>query len=371
MEPNVRRVLAAVPVGMSVATDPQCRRIWPNPVLANWLGVPADPGRPPGMLDEVPTTYRILRDGRAVVDVSELPLQQAVTSRAAVREVELGIVRADGQRKNLLAFAAPTLGDGGEITGAIFTCIELTGRLMGRQYQEVLARVAHELRNPLGPMVTGLDLLRRLLDVGPRVGRVLDGLERQARHMTRLVGDLLDLSAVASGRFQLARSSLDLGPLVSNAAADHATQFERSGIRLTCTRPDRPVIIRGDQSRLTQVIANVLHNALKFTPAGGSVRVQLEVRQEWAELRIRDDGAGIDPVDVATLFQPFTTVAPRKVGRGQGLGVGLTIVREVVDLHGGRVHAESQGSGRGTTVTVCLPLAEHAAGASDDSPLPP
>ena len=227
-----------------------------------------------------------------------------------------------------------------------------------RRKDEFLHMLAHELRNPLAPIFTGLEVLRRAgADREPRE-RAEEMLGRQARHLARLVDDLLDVSRLRRGKVRLRRERLDLARLVRATAEDYRPLFERAGLALAVAVPEIPVWVNGDVTRLAQVFGNLLDNAAKFTDRGGEVRVAVEVDREGgrAAVHVLDTGQGIDPDMLARLFEPFSQ-ADRSLHRvGGGLGLGLTLVRGLTELHGGEVTARSAGAGRGTEFIVRLPL---------------
>lgn len=176
--------------------------------------------------------------------------------------------------------------------------------------------------------------------------------------MKRLIDDLLDVSRIVQGRIQVERRLCDLVAIVRATAADHALAFERSDVRLRVELPDRPLWVMGDRTRLAQVVTNLLSNANKFTPPAGTVTVRLAELPagEEALLTVADTGVGMEPEILAHVFEPFTQ-ADRTIDRSRGgLGLGLAVVKGLVEIHGGTVHAASAGSGRGATFTLRFPL---------------
>ncbi|HEY0711895.1 MAG TPA: ATP-binding protein, partial [Polyangia bacterium] len=213
----------------------------------------------------------------------------------------------------------------------------------------------HELRNPLGAISNALPVMAATRADDPRFQRAHDVALRQVAQQRRLIDDLLDISRIARGKLQLQFKSLDLRKLVTQAVADHQLALENAGLRLSADITDVPLYVEGDGARLTQVIGNLLDNARKFTPRGGSVAVRLVGEGETATLTVSDTGCGIDPDLLAHLFTPFVQ-ADRTLDRSQGgLGLGLALVRGLVELHaGGRITAHSGGLDRGTTFTIHL-----------------
>jgi two-component system CheB/CheR fusion protein len=243
-----------------------------------------------------------------------------------------------------------------------------------RRKDEFLAVLAHELRNPLAPIRNSLFLLGRVEPGTAQAQAKLAVIDRQVRHLTRLVDDLLDVSRISRGKVQLQWTALDLAELVRRAAEDHRDAMLAAGLDLAVEVPEEPLSVEGDATRLAQVTGNLLSNAAKFTHAGGRVVVSLARDGEDAiVLRVRDTGVGIDEAMRARLFEPFAqAVQPLARTRG-GLGLGLTLVRAFAELHGGSVEARSEGAGRGAEFVVRLPLSRaprEAAGEAPRSPPP-
>jgi signal transduction histidine kinase/CheY-like chemotaxis protein len=225
-----------------------------------------------------------------------------------------------------------------------------------RRKDDFIAMLGHELRNPLAPLLVSASLLKASGSEGT-VRRVADVLERQTRHIARLVGDLLDVSRIRRGKVELRRERSDLGALVKRVVEDFVVPPESETISRTVAVPPEPVVCEVDETRIAQVLDNLLSNAVNFSSGDGSVRVALSVEGPWAEISVRDQGVGIPPELLPRLFQPFTR-GDRSHGRAPGgLGLGLSVVKGLVELHGGTVTAASDGVGRGTEVTVRLPLA--------------
>jgi signal transduction histidine kinase len=239
-----------------------------------------------------------------------------------------------------------------------------------RRKDDFLAVLSHELRNPLAPIQNGLYILRRSMPQDERSARALEVIERQARHLERLVGDLLDVTRIARGKVQLKRQRLDLADALRRTADDHRPDFAAKGVAFQVTTPSGPVWVDADPTRLAQIVGNLLVNALKFTDAGRNVSLALAVDGRSATIVVADEGAGIAPHLLPVIFDPFTQ-ADRTLARSQGgLGLGLALVKGMVELHGGEVAATSAGPGRGATFRVRLPLATGAAGAGASPVVP-
>jgi PAS domain S-box-containing protein len=266
------------------------------------------------------------------------------------RHVAFGLVRVDAERSANAALARE------RTARAEADEARAQAESANREKDEFLAMLAHELRNPLGPIVHAAEILGRhdALDAEPR--RAVAMIDRQARHMARLLEDLLDVARITRGRISLRSEPLDLREPVEHAVEAHRAAFEAKKQHLSLVLPDGPVPVLGDPARLQQVVGNLLHNARKYTPAGGAIRVELFRGGSTAEVQVEDDGIGIAREHLQSIFDLFVQANPTLARTEGGLGVGLTLVRGVVDLHGGQVTAASGGIGRGTRFTVSLPL---------------
>ncbi len=224
-----------------------------------------------------------------------------------------------------------------------------------RSRDEFLMKLGHELRGSLAPICNALYLLHHRPEDLSTVLSTLGIFERQVGHLVRLVDDLLDLSRIAQGEVALQREDLDFRRIVEEVVLHRRASFEAASIGLDLHLPEEPLWVRGDRVRLTQVVGNVLDNGLKFTDGGGSVRVRLDDGSEGPVLTIRDTGVGIEPERLAHLFDGFPQ-SDRSLPRGRGgLGIGLTVAKGLLELHGGTIAAVSAGVGKGTEVTLRLP----------------
>lgn len=224
-----------------------------------------------------------------------------------------------------------------------------------RRKNEFLAMLSHELRNPLAPIGNSLFILGHAAPDSDVARHARAVIERQVAHLTRLVGDLLDVTRISRGKIELKCMRLDLADLAQRTVEDHASVFASRSLKVGLQLPPDPVWVHGDPTRLAQVLGNLLHNAAKFTPAGGRVTVSLERDGESAVVSVRDTGIGISPDLAPRVFQPFTQ-ADRSLDRSSGgLGLGLALVKGIVELHGGEVRVSSEGLGRGAEFTLRLP----------------
>jgi PAS domain S-box-containing protein len=233
---------------------------------------------------------------------------------------------------------------------------------------EFLATLAHELRNPLAPIRTGLDLLRMAPRDPEALARVHAMMDRQLGHLIHLVDDLLDIARITRGKIELKREPVDLKTIVQMAVETSAALIEAHGHRLDVDLPEEPLPLEADVTRMVQVLANLLNNAAKYTPAGGRVALSAWREDGHAVVAVADSGIGIPPDAIGSVFEMFTQVRGSLDRAQGGLGIGLSLVRRLVELHGGRVSACSAGRGQGSTFTVRLPLhpgSPHARPAGD------
>ncbi|HYS09640.1 MAG TPA: CHASE domain-containing protein [Myxococcales bacterium] len=237
-----------------------------------------------------------------------------------------------------------------------------------RRKDQFLAVLGHELRNPLAPVVTALEIIKR---DPPAAERQLAIVERQARHMVRIVDELLDVSRISRGKIELQKRRVSVREALETAAESVAAMARERAQKLTVSPPEAALLIDADPVRLDQILGNLLSNAIKYTPAGGSVELSAHERDGQLELRVRDTGIGFPPEALKTLFDPFVQVPGAKDYSTGGLGIGLSLVRGLVELHGGTVRAESPGPGQGATFTVVLPGTARGATPSEIATLAP
>ncbi|MFL9938158.1 hybrid sensor histidine kinase/response regulator [Paraburkholderia graminis] len=248
--------------------------------------------------------------------------------------------------------------------------LELALRETDRRKDEFLAMLAHELRNPLAPMRNAIALLRRQKDAGMKPGELVGMLGRQVDHMAQLVDDLLEVSRITHGRIVLRREPLLLGTAVYGALETVSSMAASRGQHLTVRLPPTPVWLHADPLRLSQILVNVLNNACKYTDHGGSVCVTALADERFATVTIEDNGSGISPDLLPHIFDLFAQ-GERTLDRAHGgLGIGLSLVKKLVELHGGSIEIASPGPGRGATVSIRLPLshAPETAAPSHDEP---
>jgi PAS domain S-box-containing protein len=291
----------------------------------------------------------------------ELELERGVPARLTA------VALRRGPTTVLLAFEdiSEQLGKEAELARTAHALIDANHRK-----DEFLAMLSHELRNPLSPIRTSVEVLR-LAPPGSEPARsAVDIIDRSAKHLTRLVGDLLDVTRITRGKIELRREPVALSTLVRGVVDDHRPAFAERGIRLSMSASEE-LWVAGDQARLVQVISNVIGNAEKFTPAGGGVAVTVERSDDLAIVRVVDTGIGIAPELAGHLFEPFVQ-GPQTLDRERGgLGLGLAMVKLLVELHGGKATIRSEGRGKGAEVAIALglqPASRRSAGALTPSP---
>jgi signal transduction histidine kinase len=219
--------------------------------------------------------------------------------------------------------------------------------------------LGHELRNPLAPIRNAIYLLRQPDAPEPVLEKARDMIDRQVSHMTRLVDDLLDVSRISRGKILIRKERLDLVSLVRDTVEDHRGTLAALGLTVELALPSAPLWVEGDATRLSQALGNLLHNAGKFSDPAGRVTVTLSAPADRpvAEITVEDTGIGIEPEMLKRLWETFSQ-ADSSLDRSRGgLGLGLALVKGLVDLHGGEVAAASEGLGRGARFTLRLPLA--------------
>jgi PAS domain S-box-containing protein len=238
-----------------------------------------------------------------------------------------------------------------------------------RHRNEFLAVLAHELRNPLAPILSSLHILSREEPEGPRREKARGIIERQVRQLSRLIDDLLDVSRITSGKIVLRKEPADLRVILEHAVQTARPLIEARRHHLSTVFPEQPVWLEADPTRLEQVVANLLNNAAKYTVDGGSILLGSEVRDGEALVMVRDTGMGIAPDLLGSVFDPFIQ-GSRSLDRSEGgLGIGLTLVRKLVELHGGAIEARSEGAGQGSEFLVRLPIMNRGSVFEPEAPL--
>jgi PAS domain S-box-containing protein len=281
-------------------------------------------------------------------------------------KAEFRFRRADGEYRWMRSEATPRFGDDGELVGYVGATVDITERrnaedglrVADRQKDEFLAMLAHELRNPLAPIRNASEVLALRYAGDPEAAMPIAMLRRQSDHLARLLDDLLDVTRIAQGRITLKAQPLEIGVIVAQAIETVGPLAQAKSQLLRLERDETPLFVSGDRARLVQSLTNLLQNAVKFTPHGGEIVVGARDSGPDLELTVRDNGVGIAPELVPRVFDLFVQ-SERTPDRSQGgLGIGLSVVKRLVEMHGGAVCLTSEGEGRGTAVTIRLPRIE-------------
>ena len=230
-----------------------------------------------------------------------------------------------------------------------------------RRKDDFLAILAHELRNPLAPIRSAIAILQRNGSDDPMLIKMRQVIDRQVQHMTRLIDDLLEVSRITQGKFDLKRESVDVGAVVRQAVETTMPEITARNHGIVVSAPGKPLHVNGDAVRLTQVIGNLVSNAAKFTPDGGRIEVQISVADELATIVVRDTGIGIAQEYLSHVFELFGQVRNPRPHDHDGLGIGLALVQRIVEMHQGHVEARSAGANLGSEFIVRIPLLQRAA----------
>jgi PAS domain S-box-containing protein len=296
--------------------------------------------------------------------ISREPEQElSIAAEKGRSEDERWHIRKDGYQFWAMGVVTPLWDEQGKLRGYAKIMRDITARKRAetelaeanRRKDDFLAMLAHELRNPLAPVLNGLQILRLERTVSPNGQQAITMIDRQTRHLTRLVDDLLDISRITTGKVSLRRERVELHPLVNHAVETVGPLMDSRRHRLSVSMPSEAVWLEADPARLTQVLANLLNNAAKYTEPGGHVRLSAEREGSEVIVRVRDTGIGILREMLPRIFESFVQ-ADRSIDRTQGgLGIGLTVAKSLVEMHGGKIEAHSPGVGEGSEFVVRLP----------------
>jgi PAS domain S-box-containing protein len=362
---ELEAVLRATPAAIFIAHDRYCHMITGNPASYRILGMEERENVSASAPERMPETrgFREFRDG-VPLQPDELPLQVAVASGRDVESAELTLAFEDGRVRTIYGNAAPLFGPDGRSRGAIAAFVDITALKQAQQQlqdadrrkDEFLATLAHELRNPLAPISNAAQFLKLRGLSDPSLGWGIDVIGRQVQTMARLLDDLLDVSRISRNKLMLRRERIDLASVIARAVETSRPLIDMAGHELTISLPDAPVMLDADPMRLAQVFSNLLNNAAKYTESGGHIRLTAATVQSEAEVCVEDNGIGIAPEMLPRLFQIFSQAEPALERSRGGLGIGLSLVRGLVEMHSGSITAYSAGPGCGSRFVVRLPL---------------
>jgi signal transduction histidine kinase len=290
---------------------------------------------------------------------AELPAILARIRRGErIEHLETQRIRKDGSRLDVSLTISPIIAGDGRIAGASKIARDITSRKEEeRRRTEFLAMLAHELRNPLAPIRNGVQLMRLAASDPAVVEQATTMMERQVQHLVRLVDDLLDVSRISRGKLQLRKERVELATVVRNALEVCGQMIEEQEHELSVTFPDQPLYVDADKTRLVQTMCNLLNNAVKYSERGTRIDVSVQQSGDEVAISVKDAGIGILPEMLPKIFEMFTQVDCSLEKSQGGLGVGLTIVKRLIEMHGGSVEARSEGYGTGSEFIVRLPLA--------------
>ena len=373
-EERFRQLILALPAAV-YTTDREGRITLYNDIAAEMWGREPEIGK-----DLWCGSFRIYQPDGTPLPHDECPMAITLREGHAIRGQEIIVERPDGQRYWVLPYPVPLRDPHGDLIGAVNMLVDITERKrseeelrhLGRELSEkvaelaaadrrkneFLATLAHELRNPLAPLRHGLQLLHLAEDDAAIRRQAREMMERQLRQMVRLVDDLLDVSRITSKKLRLRKEPIDVAAAIQSAVETARPLMAEAEHELTVTLPPQPMYVEADLTRLAQVFVNLLHNAAKYTPAGGQIWLNAESQGGEIVVSVRDNGIGITAEHLPHLFEMFSQVTPALDRSDGGLGIGLSLVRGLVGLHGGTVAAHSAGPGQGSEFVVRLPVCE-------------
>jgi PAS domain S-box-containing protein len=359
---EIRTLLDTLPIGIFIAHDPECRRVTGNAAAHQLLRTSSENLSKSASPEEQPAHFRVCRDG-VEIPANQLPVQRAARGEH-IRNEEVDEVFDDGTVLHALISAAPLYDARGRVRGSIASVLDVTDRKRAeeslreadRRKDEFLAILAHELRNPLAPIMSSLELMKRARGDADMIERARATIERQIVQMVRLVDDLLDVSRITRNQLKLKLGRVELASVVHHALEACRPDYESAGHELNVALPPDPIYLQADPVRLAQVLSNLLSNACKYTKPGGRISLTVSPQDREIAVAITDTGVGISAEMLPKVFDMFTQI-DRSLERSEGgLGIGLSLVKRFVDLHGGSVTARSDGPGRGSEFVVRLPI---------------
>ena len=324
-------------------------------------------GRSPKLNDPVDRfcgSFKLYTTDGAPIAHDQCWMALALRDRLEYNGHEIVIERPDGQRRTSLAYANPIQDESGNLIGAVNVLVDISDRKLAeealkqadRSKNEFLATLAHELRNPLAPIRAAVKILELKGNTTPESQSALEVIDRQTRQMTRLIDDLLDIARITSNKLELRKERIALRDVINSAVETSRPLIEQRGHELTVELPPQPIYINGDLVRLAQVISNLLNNAAKYTDCSGRIWLSVVRQNGSALVRVSDTGIGITTEMLPQIFQMFAQADRAAAGSPGGLGVGLTLVKRLVEMHGGSISVQSDGPGKGCEFTIQLPL---------------
>lgn len=374
---ELEEVFRVAPAGIAVTRDSECTQVTVNAAFAEILGIREGVNASLTGAGDLP--FHVTDDNGRIVAPSDLPLQ--VAARTGTSHSRILIVEQPEGARIVSATAAPIQQGTGVERGAVAVFVDVTAQRRSEAEREALLAVAqaarleaesanrakddflavlsHELRSPLNAMFGWIQIMKRPGADERLISRAVDTLERNTRAQAKIINDLLDISRIQSGKFELERERVDLTAAVAASIESLRPMAQGKGVQLDISVPDEPLHADGDAGRLQQAITNVVHNAIKFTPEGGRIAVTVTEHQGQNHIRIEDTGQGIEEALLPRIFDRFIQGESPTTRRHGGLGLGLAIATQLLERHGGTVRAHSEGVGRGAVFTLTLPAAPH------------
>lgn len=388
-----------IPIGIGIAKNRECQTITMNPAFAKSLRMQSGENASlTGPIAERPTKFKLFHEGKELT-AKELPMQYCAAHGVEISDFEVDVVHDDGTIVNLLEYVAPLFDEDGKPRGCIGAFLDITERKQAEKDRtnlitslqtqteqlqkanqmkdEFLAVLSHELRSPLNAIVGWSHLLRTRKFTEDQVAQGLETIERNAKIQNQLIDDLLDISRIIRGKLKFNPRNCNLVPIINSAieTVSLAAQAKEINLHFDLHDGELPdstsaVMVSGDSDRLQQVIWNLLTNAIKFTPQGGNVEIRLnkvanlsndhDQPRKYAQIQVIDNGIGITADFLPHVFDRFRQADSSSTRSYSGLGLGLSLVRHLTEMHGGTVHVESLGENKGSTFTVKLPLMEES-----------
>lgn len=361
-EAEFRRLLDSLPAAAYTCDSTGLITFFNSKAAAFW-------GREPKINDVTDRwcgSFKLFSADGVPIPHDECWMALAIKQKKEFNGHEIIVERPDGSRLTALAHANPFLDESGDLSGAVNVLVDISDRKViekslkdaDRRKDEFLAILAHELRNPLAPMRNALELMQPGTSDAATMEEARTLMERQLEHMVRLVDDLMDVSRITRNKLALRKAPVELAAVVQSAVESVRPLIEASRHTLEVKLPEEPVYLDADQTRLSQALQNLLNNAAKYTEPNGQISLKATVEGAEAVIRVSDTGIGIPAEMLPRIFEMFTQ-DDRTLERSQGgLGIGLNLVRGLVEMHGGTVEAHSGGRGMGSEFVVRLPVLE-------------
>jgi len=356
-------LMEATPAAVLIARDRSCDVVVGNPESDRLLQL--TPGTNASANDSRHKNERPFQefcDGKPLAS-HQLPMQRAATEGEIIRGFPLELRFHNGEIKHTLGNAAPLRDSDGNIVGAVAAFVDVTDlrmaereiREQAKRKDEFIATLAHELRNPLATIQWGFNILGLNAEANG-LDQIQHAMQRQMTQLVRLLDDLLDVSRITSGKFELRRAPCELREIIDVVVEGTHILIEELDHHFLVSLPSEPLRLNADLVRVAQIIGNLIGNAAKYTPSGGEIALIAERDGDWIDIRVSDNGIGMEPEILGEIFELFSQAQHAELRRRGGIGVGLALARSLTEMHGGFLRADSKGRGAGSTFTLRLPL---------------